>query len=77
MTKTVFFTIERDGVEREVEVTADIQGPEPDVGIFGPCCEGVHCKDGTDLTEKEEEAVSEKLAQRYWDDVSESYEEYE
>lgn len=71
----VFFDIVRDGQQLEIEVSGDVNGPEPDVGIFGPCCEGISAKGDITLTEKEEEAAAEKIAERYWHDAAEAWED--
>lgn len=69
-----FFTIERDGVEREVEIEGNVQPAEHDVGIMSSYTEDVCALDGTELTETEEDAAREKLSSKYEDSCTEDWE---
>jgi len=76
--RTCFLSITRNGKTIECEITCEAHGPEHDVGIMGPwfediCATDLETKEPVELTEDEEEAVSEKLTEMYFDD----YEDYD
>lgn len=69
MKTSAFMTIERDDIEIEVEITAEANSPEHDVGIMDwwfedVCAESLGDKRSIDLTDKEQEKAEEILREK-------------